>query len=122
MWGSFRTSQIASNQKKALRQSQEMLSLALDGANLGIWDWDLTTGKALWSERNHRMLGYEPNEFEPNIKNWKKLVHPDDWPKVSENLNLHIERKIPMYEAEYRTLNKYGDWQVGKLTGKGNRV
>ncbi len=104
--------------EEALRQSQEMLSLALDGANVGIWDWDLTTGKALWSERNHKMLGYEPNEFEPNLKNWKKLVHPDDWPKVSESLKLHMEGNFPMYEAEYRTLNKSGDWQWVQSRGK----
>jgi len=104
--------------EEALRHSQEMLSLALDGANLWIWDWDLTTGKALWSERNQRMLGYEPNDFEPNIKNWKKLVHPEDWPKVSENLNLHIEGKLPRFDVEYRIMNKHGDWQWVQVLGK----
>ncbi len=102
----------------ALRQSQEMLWLALDGANVGTWEWDLTTGKALWSERNHRMLGYEPHEFEPNLKNWKKLIHPDDWPKVSDKLNRHIEGKLPMFEAEYRILNKSGDWPWVQARGK----
>ena len=104
--------------EKELRQSQEMLSLALEGANLGIWDWDLTTGKALWSERNQRMLGYEPNEFEPNIKNWKKLVHPDDWPLVSDHLNLHMEGKLPLFQAEYRIMNKCGAWQWVEAQGK----
>ena len=104
--------------EEALRHSGEILSLALDGANLGIWDWDLTTGKALWSERNQRVLGYEPGEFEPNLKNWKKLIHPDDWPLVSENLNLHIQGKLPMFESEYRILNKPGDWLWVQALGK----
>ncbi|MGO8879715.1 MAG: PAS domain S-box protein [Desulfomonilaceae bacterium] len=104
--------------EEALRHSQEMLLLTLEGANLGIWDWDLTTGKALWSERNQRMLGYEPNEFEPNIKNWKRLVHPEDWPKVSETLNLHLEAKLPTFEVEYRIKNKHGDWQWVQALGK----
>ena len=99
-----------------------MLSLALDGANLGIWDWDLTTGKALWSERIYRMLGYTPNEFEPNLKNWKKLVHPDDWPRVSETLNLHLEGKLPKFEAEYRITEQVRRVAVVAGTGKGNRV
>ena len=64
------------------------------------------------------MLGYEPNEFEPNVKNWKKLIHPEDWPRVSENLNLHIEGKLPMFEAEYRILNKSGVWQWVQGRGK----
>ena len=104
--------------EKALRQSQEMLSLALEGANLGIWDWDLITGKAFWAERNHRALGYEPGEVEPNLKNWKKLIHTDDWSSVSENLNLHMEGKLPMFEAEYRMLNKSGSWQWMQARGK----
>jgi len=42
--------------EEALRHSEQKLSLALEGAHVGIWEWDLTIGKALWSERIHRML------------------------------------------------------------------
>jgi two-component system, cell cycle sensor histidine kinase and response regulator CckA len=101
-----------------LRQSQQMLSLAMEGANLGTWDWDLSTGKALWSERIYRMLGYAPNEFEPNLKNWKKFVHPEDWPEVSEALNLHLEGSIPKFEVQYRSRNKSGGWQWLQTQGK----
>ena len=101
-----------------LKASEQRLTLALAGANLGIWEWDLTTGKALWDERTLLVLGYEPNEFEPDLKNWKRLIHPEDWPRVSENLNLHIEGKLPMFEAEYRILNKSGDWQWVQGRGK----
>ena len=96
--------------EEALRHSGEMLSLALEGANLGTWDWDLTTGKATWSERIYSMLGYTPNEFEPNLKNWKRLIHPDDWPRVSETLNLHLEGKLTNFEAIYRTPDKSRTW------------
>ncbi|MEW6113435.1 MAG: PAS domain-containing protein, partial [Thermodesulfobacteriota bacterium] len=104
--------------EEALRQSQERLALALDGANLGIWDWDLTTGKAIWSERNLQRLGYEPNELESNLKNWKKLVHPEDWPKVAENLNLHLEGKLPAFASQYRILKKNGDWLWVQAQGR----
>ena len=49
-----------SERKKAeetIRQGEERLLLALEGANLGIWDGDLTTGKALWSRENPPDLG-----------------------------------------------------------------
>ncbi len=104
-----------------LKASEQRLTLALAGANLGIWEWDLTTGKALWDERTLLVLGYESNEFEPNLKTWKRLIHPEDWPRVSENLNLHIEGKLPMFEAEYRILNKSGDWQWVQGRGKSIR-
>lgn len=101
-----------------LRQSAERLALALDGANVGIWDWDLTTGKAFWTGRIHRILGYEPNEVESDLKNWKRLIHPDDWPKVSEKLNLHLDGKEPLFEIEQRMLNKSGEWVWVQGRGK----
>ncbi len=104
--------------EEALRYSERKLSLALEGADVGIWEWNLTTGKAIWSERIHRILGREPDEFEPTLKNWKKIVHPDDWPTVAENLNLHIDGKLPIYEVEYRALNKSGDWHWVHVQGR----
>ena len=100
-----------------LEESRERLSLALDGASLGIWDWDLKAGRAFWTARTLDMLGYEANEFEANLKNWKRIVHPDDWPRVSENLNLHIQGKAPKFEAEYRIRDKSGDWRWSQVKG-----
>jgi PAS domain S-box-containing protein len=104
--------------RQELKEKQGRLSLALDGASLGIWDWDLETGRAWWTERAFGMLGYEAKEFEPDLKNWKNLIHHDDWPSVSENLNLHIEGKEPLFVAEYRTMNKGGQWQWVQASGK----
>lgn len=101
-----------------LEARQDRLSLALDGASLGIWDWDLTTGRAHWTEKTYEMLGYNANEFEANLKNWKKLIHPEDWPTVSENLNLHIQGKASRFETEYRIMNKGGQWQWVQVRGK----
>jgi two-component system cell cycle sensor histidine kinase/response regulator CckA len=101
-----------------LKASEERLSLALAGANLGIWEWDLTTGKAVWSQRTLEMLGYQEDELEPDLKTWKRLVHPDDWPNITEALNLHIKGKLPTLEVEYRILNKSGDWRWVQIRGK----
>lgn len=103
--------------EEALRKSRERLSLALEGANVGIWEWDLTDGTALWDKRTFLLLGYEPNEFEANLKNWKRLIHPDDWPRVSEMLNLTIQSKLPIFEVEYRIRNKSGEWQWVQARG-----
>jgi PAS domain S-box-containing protein len=104
--------------RQELKERQERLSLALDGASLGISDWDLTTGSAYRTARTLGMLGYEANEFELNLKNWKELVHPEDWPRVTENLNRHLEGKEPVFLAEYRILNKDGQWQWVRARGK----
>lgn len=63
----------------ALRQSEERLRLAMEGAQMGTWDVDLITGKALWSDRHFLMLGYEPTPTgEASEKMWYDRIHPDD--------------------------------------------
>jgi len=104
---------IAEQQKaeEALRKSEERLELALKGADLGLWDWDVESGKVTFNERWAQMLGYELEEIEPNVKTWEKLVHPDDMPKVMETLSAHMEGKTPFYETEHRVLTKSGEWK-----------
>ena len=75
-------------------------------------------GKSYMVRANQQDVGYEPNEVEPDLKNWKKLVHPDDWPGVSETLNLHLEGKLPKFEIQYRSRNKSGAWQWLQAQGK----
>ena len=116
------TQQIDKRKKveTSLRDREERLSLALEAANLGIWDWDLTTGEAVWAPGAPGMLGYGKGDLELDLKTWKSLVHPDDWPGVAEKLNLHIQGKLPTFDVEYRILTKYGDWKW--VLGQGNVI
>jgi two-component system, cell cycle sensor histidine kinase and response regulator CckA len=97
--------------EEELRESEERLELALRGADLGSWDWNLKTGVAVWNERASQMLGYLPGEVQTNLRTWKTLVHPEDWPRVSEVLNTHLEGRVPFIELEYRLRCKSGEWK-----------
>ncbi|MGC8605685.1 MAG: PAS domain-containing protein, partial [Desulfomonilaceae bacterium] len=83
-----------------------------------VWDWDLTTGLAIWDEGTTRMLGYEPNELIPDVRTWKRSVNLDDWAKVSEALNAHLSGQTPFYEAEYRMRTKSGELKWFYSRGK----
>ena len=108
--------------EEALKESEQRLNLALGGADLGLMDWNLKTGRAVWNERATRMLGYSPDEVEPSLRTWKSLVHPEDWPKLSDVLNGHLEGRLPLFEVEYRTRCKSGEWKwilaQGKIMGR----
>ncbi len=99
-------------------ESERRLRLALDAAHVVVWDWDLKTGRAIWEETYTRILGYEPNELDPGVRTWKRLIHPDDWGKVSESLNEHLSGRLPSFEAEYRIRNKSGQWIWIQSRGK----
>ncbi len=97
--------------EEALRKSKQRLELALRGADLGLWDWNVHTGEVIFNQRWAEMLGYSLEEIEPHVRTWKKLVHPDDMPGVMEVLNANLEGKAPFYENEHRLLTKSGEWK-----------
>ena len=93
-----------------LAASEERLALALDAARDGLWDWNLATGDAHFSERWATMLGYSPSEIEPRIEAWEKLIHPDDSTATLEALAQCRRGRCPTYEAEYRMRSKSEGW------------
>jgi PAS domain S-box-containing protein len=102
----------------ALRESQERLDLAVGGADLGLWDWDIPTGRVTHNARWAEMLGFCPDELEPRFSTWQKLVHPDDKPIVLRRLQDHLDGKTPLYEAELRLRASDGTWRWTLDRGK----
>jgi PAS domain S-box-containing protein len=96
--------------QEALRISEERLKLAIEGIGLGLWDWNLSTGEVFFNENWSTMLGYDPSEIEYHEGTWKKLVHPDDWPEVKNELNRHLEGETNMYFTEHRLKTRTGEY------------
>ena len=110
------TQQKKRNEK--LRETKKRLELAIEGANLGVWDWDLTTGKIDINENWTSMLDYDLTEIEPKVETWYKLIHEEDKEKVDNELNKHLEGKKDYYEAEHRLKTKNGDYKWIRDIGK----
>ncbi|MEK7404660.1 MAG: PAS domain S-box protein, partial [Acidobacteriota bacterium] len=67
----------------ALRESEEHLSLAIEGAGMATWDVDLRTGRAVWSRRHFELLGYDPApDGQATLEMWRSHVHPQDLEQV----------------------------------------
>ncbi len=100
-----------SEQKQAqalLRQAQERLELALRGADLASWDWNVRTGEVVFNRRWAEMLGYDLDELRPDVDAWAAAVHPDDWPRVKQALEECFSGAAPLYESEHRLRTKSG--------------
>ncbi len=104
----------------SLRRNQERLDLAVKGADLGTWDWNVQTGEVVFNERWAGMLGYSPDETKPHIDSWKQLVHPADRKKVMRLLDNHLSGRTANYQSEHRLRSKTGQWiwiqDAGKVT------
>ncbi|MBU2547441.1 MAG: PAS domain S-box protein [Proteobacteria bacterium] len=105
-----RVEMVLRDSEEKYRTLFENMELALRGADLGTWDWDVVTGRVVFNARWVEMLGYDPEEIEPHVNSWEKLVHPDDYPEVMEALDAHLDGRTDYYETEYRLRHKSGDW------------
>jgi PAS domain S-box-containing protein len=94
----------------AVWDREQRLNLALQGGDLGTWDWNLLTDEVIFNDQWANMKGYEPDEIEPHFSSWSKMVHPEDLPKIQEILNAYLEGETPAYEAEFRMRHKSGQW------------
>jgi PAS domain S-box-containing protein len=56
----------------------ERLTLALDAAQMGTWDWDMLTDQTIWSPRHEEIFGYQPGTPNRDYFDWEHRVHPQD--------------------------------------------
>ncbi|MFW9844368.1 MAG: PAS domain S-box protein [Candidatus Thorarchaeota archaeon] len=94
-----------------LRESEERLDLALQGADLGVWDWDTEKNELKLSDRYKALLGYEPEDIGTDYNVWENLVHPDDIDIMEERWNAHVDGKTPFYSSEHRMRTKSGEYK-----------
>jgi PAS domain S-box-containing protein len=104
--------------ERALERNKERLSMALEGGNIGTWDWDLDTGEVIFNRQWAEMLGYSRDELDFHFSTWEDLVHPEDLPRAMEALNEYIEGERATYAPEIRMRTKGGDWKWIQTIGK----
>ncbi len=96
---------------KKLEISEERYTLALQGANDGIWDWDLNTNTICYSLRWQTILGLEHNQISDNPEEWLSRIHPSDRPGFERRLKEHLESHGTNFECEYQILHSDGSYR-----------
>ena len=100
----------------ALRQSEERYALAVRGANDGIWDWDLQTGRIYYSPRWKAMLGWDDAGIGESPSEWFDAIHPDDLARVRAGVDDALAARKAHFEEEYRIRHRDGSfrWVLGR--------
>lgn len=97
-------------QEADLRESRERISLTIDCARLGTWDWNLLTNEVVYGGKWGEMIGYSLEDIRQNLFSWQVLVHPDDFVRTMAAHEAHWRGETPYYSCEYRMLAKTGEW------------
>lgn len=88
----------------ALEESQARLQLATEAASIGIWDWELSTGRMRYCAKAKAICGFDP-EQEITYEDARKVTHPDDLARTSAMARRALDPLIRERQPyEYRVI------------------
>ncbi|MEQ9328570.1 MAG: EAL domain-containing protein [Rhodospirillales bacterium] len=99
------------NARRALEESEQRYALAVAGANDGIWDWNMRTGRIYFSDRWKQMLGYVDGDLNGDLDGWLDLVHKEDVDDVRNAIERHTLGATPHFSSEHRILHRDGSYR-----------
>ena len=99
---------VIEKRTEELKESEERYALAAQGANDGLWDWNLKTNEIYFSSRWKSMAGYADNEIGNRPEDWFAFVHPDDVENLKNSITAHLSESHVHMENEYRIKHKDG--------------
>ncbi len=89
----------------------EREELVRHASNDGVWDFDVESNVIRFSPRWKAMMGYDEEELDDDMPDWRQLVHPDDMVRVQGKIRDHLEGKSEIFESVHRMRHKSGDWR-----------
>jgi two-component system, LuxR family, sensor kinase FixL len=104
--------------KEALRVSEERMSLAVESAQLALWEWDVANDKVWLTNDGQEFFGFVPGEPIDHAT-LAGRVHPDDRAARATAIQHALETGGP-YESEFRII--LPDGSVRWVAARGRRL
>jgi PAS domain S-box-containing protein len=101
---------IIQTQMIDLHESEERLTLAVKGSEIGFWDWFVVEGTIVLSHEWKAMLGYRDEEIVDNPDAWHSRIHPEDMDRSLQLVADHMAGKTETYENLHRLRHKDGNY------------
>ena len=101
-----------------LLENEERLRLAQASARMGVWEWEPSTGRAVFSPENEHLYGLPPGTI-MTYQHFRARVHPDDIAKLEAERDQAISRHEP-FKLEFRVIRPTGE--IRWLAAQGGAV
>ena len=85
----------------SLDSERERLNLALSSAEMGTWDWDVSSGVMWWDERMHALFGLAPGTFKGGYEHFLALIHGEDRERIRDEFARAIAARTAV-DTEFR--------------------
>ena len=102
----------------AAQRSEERLTLALEGSDQALFDWDIAGNSIYYSARASTLRGGPDHASQMTLERAHAYVHTEDLPGVQERLKNALAGTTPVYEAEFRVRHRDGRWLWFRSRGR----
>src|SRR5680860_1285460 len=75
IYGTFQDIDEKKKTEQNFLKATERLSIATKGANVGIWDMDITNKKLVWDDNMYHLYGIYKKDFESDYQAWQAGLH-----------------------------------------------
>ena len=96
------------NIEQALIHSLDRLDLAQRAGHIGVFDWDVQSGRLMWTEEEHRLFGIKPGTFAGTIDAWAERLLPEDAERMKEEMRAAMESRLPQMTFAFRIVTPTG--------------
>jgi two-component system, sporulation sensor kinase E len=87
-------------------ENEARLRMALDGANVGLFEWNVHTNESKWSTGFYLLHGLEPS-VPPSYELWRQQIHPDDVERVEREVRKAVS-SLHSVDTDYRIRHSDG--------------
>jgi diguanylate cyclase (GGDEF)-like protein/PAS domain S-box-containing protein len=103
-----------------LRESEARLEEAQRLAHMGSWEWNIQGHQLTWSDELCRMLGVDPQTYQPSVRDFLARIHEEDRSAIQaamiraqeECQPFRMEMRICRPDGEIRTLQNQVEVRV----------
>ncbi len=103
---------------QAQEGEQSLLSLVTALYSLGSWEWDFLTDELSYDDIALRLFGYLKREELRTMRDWWKLVHPEDISVMEAALRGFSGGEVSSYQSEVRLLTADGTYHWAMVRGE----
>jgi diguanylate cyclase (GGDEF)-like protein/PAS domain S-box-containing protein len=93
------------------KEAEAKLTLAVDIARIGLWEWNVRSNETYFSPHWKRQLGYADHEIANRFEEWEVRVHPEDLPRVMAQIQTCLRRPEAEYQTEFRCRHRDGSYR-----------
>lgn len=101
-----------------LRTHEKQLRLALTSVDVGMWSWDLQTGRFLWSSQVNRFFGLSDGTRLCTQNDWLALVYREDRESMARAMRQAMDRPGTEVAFDHRVIRPDGSFQRCIWTGE----